>query len=165
MSSGTMDTWRTEIEVQAKPDHVLETLTDVNACEAWSPVSFDVDGLESGRLQHGGKVEVSGAIVGCRVRFCVEIVRADSERLVLWATGPVDMLVDYLVQPAADGSRVLAAISMRRGTGAGARIATRAVSILLGAGALSHTVAKIACEAERRHAPVASSPQTRKQAA
>ncbi len=150
MASGTMDTWRAETDVLAKPEQVLETLTDVGACEAWSPVGFDVHGLESGRLRHGAKVEVSGAIVGRGVRFCVEILHVDSERLVLRATGPVDMLVDYVVEPAADGSRVLAVISMRRGTGAGAWIAARAVSILLEAGALSHTVARIAREAERR---------------
>src|SRR5436305_9401062 len=98
---GDMGTWRSEIDVRAEPERVLETLTDIGACEAWSPVGFDVDGVDSGRLRTGAKVGVTGAIVGRRVRFCVEIVRADSERLVLRAAGPVEMLADYVVQPAA----------------------------------------------------------------
>jgi carbon monoxide dehydrogenase subunit G len=146
-----MDTWRSQIDVRAEPEKVLETLTDVEACEAWSPVGFEVDGLDSGRLSAGAEVAVSGAIAGCRVRFHVEIVLADSERLVLRAAGPVEMLAHYVVRPAADGSRVDAAISVRRGTGAGARLAARATSILLGAGALKQTLARIAHEAERRH--------------
>ena len=145
-----MPTWRSQIDVRAEPAQVLETLTDVEACEAWSPVGFEVDGLDSGRLRAGAEVGVSGAIAGCRVRFCVEIVRADSERLVLRAAGPVELLADYVFRPAADGSRVDAAISVRQGTGAGARLAARATSLLLGAGALRQTLARIAREAERR---------------
>jgi carbon monoxide dehydrogenase subunit G len=150
-----MTTWRSQIDVRADPEQVLETLTDVEACEAWSPVGFQVDGLDSGRLRAGTEVGVSGAIAGCRVRFCVEVVRADSERLVLRAAGPVELLADYVVRPAADGSRVDAAISVRRGTGAGARLAARATSMMLGAGALRQTLTRIAREAERRHALLA----------
>lgn len=109
-----LPTWRSQIDVCVAPDKLLETLTSVEACEAWSPVGFDVDGLESGRLRGGTKVEVIGAIVGRRVRFSVEIVRADRERLVLRANGPVDLLADYTVQPAVVGSRVDAAISVDR---------------------------------------------------
>src|SRR5437763_16164337 len=155
MPSETMGTWRSQIDVRAEPERVLETLTDVGACEAWSPVGFDVDGLDTGRLRTGVKVAVTGAIVGRRVRFCVEIVRADSERLVLRAAGPVEMLADYVVRPAAAGARLDAAISVRRGTGGGAGVAARAASLLLGAGALQHALARIAREAERRHELVA----------
>jgi hypothetical protein len=153
-----MTTWRSQIDVRAEPQQVLDTLTDVEACEAWSPVGFDVDGLDSGRLRVGTKVAVSGAVVGRRVRFCVEIVRADSERLVLRAAGPVNIVADYVVRPDAYGSRVHAAISVRRGTGGGAHVATRATSILLRAGALKQTLARIAREAERQHELVASEP-------
>src|SRR2546423_243694 len=75
----TLGTWRAGVDVRAEPEQVLATLTDVEACEAWSPVGFEVEGLRSRRLQVGTKVAVSGAIVGRRVRFCVEIIRADSE--------------------------------------------------------------------------------------
>jgi Polyketide cyclase / dehydrase and lipid transport len=159
MASEAMRTWRSQIDVRAEPQQVLDTLTDVDACEAWSPVGFDVDGLDSGRLRAGTKLAVSGAVVGRRVRFCVEIVRVDSERLVLRAAGPLNMVADYVVRPAANGSRVHAAISVRRGTGGGAHLAARATSILLGAGALKQTLARIARGAERRHELGAPEPQ------
>jgi hypothetical protein len=160
-----MDTWQSQIEVRAEPEQVLETLTDVGACKAWSPVGFDVGGLESGRLRPGSRVAVSGAIVGRRVCFCVEIVRADTERLLLRAAGPVEMLADYVVRPAAGGSRLHAAISVRRGRGGGARLAARATSILLGAGALEQALARIAREAERRQELFGSDTQARSEAA
>jgi Polyketide cyclase / dehydrase and lipid transport len=147
-----LPTWRSQIDVCVEPDDLLETLTSVEACEAWSPVGFDVDGENSGRLRSGTKVDVSGAIVGRRVRFSVEIVRADRERLILRANGPVDVLADYAVQPADGGSRMEAAVSVDRGAG-GSRLAARAISVMLGAGALQHALARIAREAERRHAP------------
>lgn len=146
-----LPTWRSQIDVCVEPDQLLETLTSVEACEAWSPIGFDVDDLKSGRLRTGTKVGVSGAIAGRRVRFSVEIVRADSERLMLRANGPVDVLADYTVQPAAGGSRVEAAISVDRGA-RGSRLTARAISILLGAGALNYALSRIAVEAERRHA-------------
>jgi hypothetical protein len=160
-----MDTWLSQIDIRAQPERVLETLTDVRACRAWSPVGFDVGGLESGRLRAGTRVAVSGAIVGRRVRFCVEIVRADSERLLLRAAGPVEMLADYVVRPAADGSLLHASISVRRSTGGGARLAARAISVLLAMGALNQTLARIAREAERRQELFASDAQARRQAA
>jgi hypothetical protein len=150
MASRAMGTWRSEIDVRAEPQQVLDTLTDVGACEAWSPVGFDVDGLDSERLRAGTTVAVSGVIAGRRVRFCVDIIRADSERFVLRAAGPVNLFADYAVRPAADGSHVHAAISVHRGTGRGAGLAARATSILLGAGALKQALVQIAREAERR---------------
>jgi hypothetical protein len=160
MASEAVGTWRSEIDVRAEPEQVLDTLTDVGACEAWSPVGFDVDGVASGRLQAGTKVTVSGAIAGRRIRFYVDIIRADSERFVLRAAGPVNMLADYALRPAADGSHVHAAISVQRGTGRGARLAARATSILLGAGALKQALAQIAREAERRDQNLEGRPAT-----
>src|SRR5919204_2327819 len=145
-----INTWRSQIDVRAEPEEVLETLTDIDACKAWSPVAFDVGELECGRLRAGTKVPVSGAIAGRRVRFCVEILRADSERLLLRAAGPVEMHADYLVRPANGGSRLHAAVSLRRGTGGGGRLAARATSILLATGVLNHALGRIAREAERR---------------
>ena len=144
-------TWRSQIDVSVGPEKLLETLTSVEACEAWSPVGFDIEGARAGRLRSGTKVDVSGAIVGRRVSFRVEIMRADHERLVLRANGPVELVADYAVRPTAGGSRVDAAISVDRGAG-GSRLATRAVSIMLAGGALNQALARIAREAERRHA-------------
>jgi hypothetical protein len=165
LPSEPLGTWRAGVDVRAEPEQVLETLTDVEACEAWSPVGFEVDGLHSQRLQVGTKVAVSGAIVGRRVRFCVEIIRADSERLVLRAAGPVEMLAHYVVRPSGVGSRVDAEISVGRGTGGGASIAARAASLALGAGALRHALARIGREAERRREFIDSRGRTARHAA
>jgi hypothetical protein len=143
--------WQSAIAVDADPEHVLDTLTDIDACEVWSPVGFRVDGLDSSRLTAGSTTNVSGRLGGCSVRFHVEVFRADCERLVLRATGPVEMQVCYVVQRASRGSRVDAAISVRRGRGRAAAIAARATRVLLGAGALDQALGRIAREAERRH--------------
>jgi len=152
-SDPAIGTWRSHIDVRASPDRVLETLTDVRACETWSPVDFDIAGPNTQRLTAGTRVAVSGRIARRRVRFCVEIVRADTERLLLRAAGPVDMLADYLVTSAAHGSRLHAAISVRRGSGSGASLMARATSVLLGAGALKRALSGIAREAERLREP------------
>jgi hypothetical protein len=143
-------TWRSEIAIGAAPEHVLATLTEVDACEAWSPVGFRMDEPEARRLTAGTTTNVSGRLAGCRVRFRVEVFDADSERLVLRAVGPVEMLVRYVVLRASRGSRVDAAISVKRGRGPGAAIAAGATSGLLAAGALDHALARIASEAEQR---------------
>ena len=143
-------TWRSEIAVGAEPEHVLATLTDVDACGAWSPVGFRIDDLESPRLTAGSTTHVSGRLAGCRVRFRVEVFDADSERLVLRAVGPVEMLACYVVRPSPRGSQIDAAISVRRGRGPGAAIAAGATSGLLAAGALDHTLGRIARDAEQR---------------
>jgi polyketide cyclase/dehydrase/lipid transport protein len=150
-----MHAWRSQIDVGAQPGQVLETLTDPHACEAWSPIGFEVDGLKPGPLRAGNRLAVSGAIIGRRVRFCVEIVHADRERLVLHAAGPVEMLALYLVRPAPAGSRIDARIEVRRGRGRGARVVCRATAILLAAGALDRALERIAFEAERRARTVA----------
>jgi uncharacterized protein YndB with AHSA1/START domain len=150
MAAGVIGTWRSEIEVRAEPARVLETLTDMEACAAWSPVGFDVDDRYATRLRTGSTVTVTGAMAGRRVRFRVEILRADPERLVLRAAGPVEMVADYVLFPAADGSRVHAAVSVAPGTGRGATVAARITAVLLGAGALTEALTRIAREAERR---------------
>ena len=149
-----MGTWRSHIDVRADPGRVLETLTDIRACEAWSPVAFEIAGPEAGRLTAGTTVAVSGKIALRRVRFRVEILRADAERLLLRAAGPVDMLADYVVSPADHGSRLHATISVRRGSGSGAGVAARATCMLLGAGALKRALSRVAQEAERLSEPV-----------
>jgi hypothetical protein len=143
-----MGTWSSHIHVRAAPGRVLETLTDIRACEAWSPVPFEIAGRQVGRLHAGTTVAVSGKIALRRVRFRVEILRADAERLLLRAAGPVDMLANYRVSPAEHGSRLHATISVRRGNGGGAAVATHATCMLLGAGALKRALLRIAREAE-----------------
>jgi hypothetical protein len=136
--------------VRAEPCRVLETLTVVEACQAWSPVGFELDAPELPRLRTGTRVGVSGGIAGQRVRFCVEVLRADSHRLSLRAAGPVELLADYTVRPASHGSHLDAMVSVRPRTGRAARLLAHVTAGLLAGGALPTTLARIAREAERR---------------
>jgi hypothetical protein len=149
-------TWRAHIAVRASPQHVLDALTDVDACAAWSPVSFRVDGRGPSRLLAGGTTDVSGRMAGRRVRFRVEVSHADPETLVIHAVGPVEMSARYVVQPAPRGSRVEAAVTVVRRRGCGGAIVAGATTALLAAGILDQALAGIAREAEHRHCSSAS---------
>jgi Polyketide cyclase / dehydrase and lipid transport len=142
--------WRSRITVQADPHHVLDTLTEVDACQTWSPVGFELDAPDLPRLRAGTKVGVSSGVAGRRVRFCVEVFRADPDRLLLRAAGPVEFVADYEVRPAAHGSQVDAAISVHRRSGRLAGLVAGVTSTVLSAGALHRTLARIGREAERR---------------
>jgi|SRR3954447_18955308 len=144
-------TWRSDVAVRAAPEDVLDTLTDIDACEAWSPVGFRVDELDSGRLRTGTTATISGSLAGRRMRFRLEIGRADSECLLLRAAGPVEMLAHYKVRPAGEGSCVDAEISVWPAPGRSGALAARATFLLLASGALKHALARMAREAERRH--------------
>ena len=144
-------TWRSQVTVRAAPEQVLDTLTEVEACEAWSPVGFQVDDEASPRLRAGTTTTVSGRLGGRTVRFRVDVCHADAERLVLRAVGPVEMLASYVVRPSRRGAHVDAAISVSRGRGARAAMAAGATSFLLTAGALDHALRRMAREAEHRH--------------
>jgi Polyketide cyclase / dehydrase and lipid transport len=143
-------TWRSRIAAQAAPEVVLETLTDVSACRAWSPVGFTVDGLDGLPLRRGATPRVSGNLGGRRVHFQVEVLQADAERLRLYATGPVEMVVAYAVQAASPGSSVEAVVSVRAAPGWIGTVSERLTRLLLAGGALNHALARMAREAERR---------------
>jgi hypothetical protein len=144
-------TWRSGITIQAAPELVLETLTEVCACRSWSPVGFTVDGLDGPRLHPGATPRVSGNLGGRRVHFQVEVLQADVERLRLCALGPVEMLVDYVVHAASSGSSVQAAVSVRAGPGWIGTLSERLTCLLLTGGALDDALVRMGREAERRH--------------
>ena len=142
--------WRSNVAIQADRQHVLETLTAIDACHAWTPVEFEVDAPRITRLLAGTRVAVSGGLAGRRLRFCVEVFAAEADRLLLHATGPVDLTADYELHDVADGSHVDAAISVRHGSGRLAPAFAAVTSGLLAGGALNRALRRIAEEAERR---------------
>jgi hypothetical protein len=142
--------WRSRVAVRADPDHVLDALTEIDACRAWSPVGFELEPPDLPRLCAGTRVGLSGGLAGRRVRFCVEVFRADPERLLLRAAGPVEFIADYEVQPDAEGCEVRAAVSVRQRGGRFGGVVARVSSGLLAGGALHATLGRIAREAERR---------------
>ena len=90
-----MRTWTATTTVAARPEAVLDVLTDPDAVARWAPVPFDVDELGSPRLRRGSRARVSGRLAGRRVGFDVEVHEADAEALSLSAHGPVAFDVRY----------------------------------------------------------------------
>jgi carbon monoxide dehydrogenase subunit G len=143
-----MRTWTATTTVDAKPEAILDVLTDPEACRRWAPVSFDVSGLgDAGRLASGSRARVTGRLAGRSVGFDVEVLEAHPERLSLQASGPVALDVAYELAPATSGSEVRASVSVRSGGGLFGRVAAEATSALLGAGLLNTTISRIAREA------------------
>jgi hypothetical protein len=147
---GESNVWRSRIAMCAEPHHVIDALTEVEAAQSWSPVSFELDEPDLLRLRAGTRVGVTGSVVGQRVRFRLEVFEADSRRLRLRAAGPVDLMAEYVVHPVAGGSRVDAALSVQHRPGRLAALLCRVTAGLLGGGALERTLTRVAREAERR---------------
>jgi carbon monoxide dehydrogenase subunit G len=142
-----MRTWTATTTVAARPEAVLDVLTDPDAVARWAPVPFDVDELGSPRLRRGSRARVSGRLAGRRVGFDVEVHEADAEALSLSADGPVAFDVRYDLAEAGRGSEVRASVAVRNGRGLAGRLLAEATNALLAAGALDIAVGRIAREA------------------
>jgi Polyketide cyclase / dehydrase and lipid transport len=142
-----MKTWTATTTAPARPDAVLDVLTDPEACARWAPLPFDVDELDGRRLLRGSRARVSGRLAGRRVGFDVHVHEADQSGLRLTAEGQVGLDVAYSLAPKAEGSEVHASVSVRPGGGLGGRLLAEAMGALLTAGALQTTVARIVREA------------------
>jgi hypothetical protein len=144
-----MAEWTTSTQANARPDQVLQVLTDPDAIRRWSPIDFDVEDLDGARLAAGSTARVSGTLAGVRVGFDVEVHAADEAGVELTATGPIGFDVRYDLAPAAGGSEVTASISLRGGGGITGRVLSKATAALLSAGALDGAAKGIARAAER----------------
>lgn len=132
--------------VEASPERVLGVLTEPQVCARWSPVRFELDHLDQPRLATGTRGRLGGCLVGRRVDFDLEILRADHQRLELRACGPVKIDAVYDARPSGNSTHLHAAVSVRPGPGLTGRIAARAADALLAAGALDHALHRIADE-------------------
>jgi len=145
-----MRTWTTQAISEARPEDIMAALTDPDGIARWSPVEFDLEDDDIRRLCTGTRTRVSGRTAGVRVGFDVEVHRADDRQLKLSATGPVSMDVAYDIASAGDATEVRASVSLRPGRGLRATVLAEATAGLLGAGALSAAVdrlARLACPA------------------
>jgi hypothetical protein len=142
-------TWNAAVVVRARPERVLEALTDPAACARWSGVGFALEDHAGSRLRGGSRARVSGRIAGRSVGFDVAIHRADTERLVLQASGPVNLHADYALRPATGGCLVEAAVSVAASGPFGLPTAG-ATAALLASGALQRALERLASEAEAR---------------
>jgi hypothetical protein len=143
-----MAEWTTSTQANARPEQVLEMLTDPDAIRRWSPVDFDVEDLAGTRLSAGSTARVSGKLAGVRVGFDVEVHAADEAGVELTARGPIGFDVRYDLAPAGGGSDVTASISLRGGGGITGRVLSKATAVLLSAGALEGAARGIARAAE-----------------
>lgn len=142
-----MRTWTATTTTAARPQDVLEVLTDPEACARWAPLPFDVDERDGRRLAAGSRARVSGKLAGRRVGFDVEVHEASGRGLALAADGPVGFDVAYELAPVDGGSEVRASVSVRPSRGIAGRLLAEATSALLSAGALEAAVSRIAREA------------------
>jgi Polyketide cyclase / dehydrase and lipid transport len=143
-----MRTWTATTTTAARPEDVLNVLTDPDAAARWAPVPFDVDELDGRRLESGSRARVSGRLAGRRVGFDVEVHEASGRGLSLAAHGPVGLDVAYeLAAVDGGGSEVRASVSVRSSGGLAGRLLAQATSALLTAGALETAVSRIAREA------------------
>ena len=140
--------WNTHTLVEADPADVIDALTCVDAIRGWSPVSFQLDDLDEHRLHSGTHARVVGRLAGFGVGFDVRVLEASCERLALTAHGPVELDVQYLVNPSDSGTSVEAEVGVRSSGGTCGRLVARAVNTLLAAGALDRAVARVGAEAE-----------------
>jgi hypothetical protein len=127
---------------------VLEVLTHPEEIRRWSPVDFDSDDLDGGRLAAGTRGRVIGRLAGVSVGFDVEVHAADEARLELSAEGPVDLDVRYDLKVDEAGSELNASVSMRPSGGLTGRLVANATAALLSAGALDGAAGRIVRVAE-----------------
>jgi hypothetical protein len=71
-----MRTWTATTTTAARPQDVLDVLTDPEAAgcgPTHPPLPFDVDELDGRRLATGSRARVSGKLAGRRVGACVRV--------------------------------------------------------------------------------------------
>jgi hypothetical protein len=145
-----MRTWTATTITAARPNEVLDVLTDPDACTRWAPVAFELEEIGSQRtrrLRAGTEARVNGRLAGRRVGFDVRVHAADERGLTLAADGPVGFDVAYELAPTDAGSEVRASVSIRASRGLTGRLLAEATGALLSAGALETAISRIGREA------------------
>ena len=142
-----MATWTAHTRAAGDPDEVLALLTEPDAIARWAPIGFEVIDFDGERLRAGDRVLVRGALAGRAMQFEVQVSEADDGRLMLSASGPIRLDVEYIAVAVGHGSEVRASVTVSGG-GLVGRLLAQATDALLAAGALSTAVRAIARELE-----------------
>lgn len=142
-----MARWTAETTITALPADVLMLLTEPDAISRWAPIPFDIVDWHGQRLTAGEHVRVKGHLAGRTLEFEVDVSEADGNHLVLTATGPIRIDVEYYAQALSSGSELRATINVS-GRGLLGRLLAQATDALLAAGALRTAVNRIAHECE-----------------
>ena len=145
---GAVAAWTSTATANATPEQLLDVLTDPEEIRRWSPIDFELDDPDHGRLDAGARVRVTGRLAGVAVGFDVEVHAAGEDGLELSAHGPIGFDVRYELLAADTGANVSASVSMRGGGGIRGRLMSNAVAALLSGGALDSATRRIAQAAE-----------------
>jgi hypothetical protein len=142
-----MGQWTAETRVTALPADVLELLTEPDSISRWAPIDFEVIDWEGERLRAGEHVRVQGHLAGRSLEFEVDVAAADDGNLVLTASGPIQLEVEYHARVAGEGSELCASVNVT-GRGFLGRVLAQATDALLAGGALRTAVDRLARELE-----------------
>ena len=140
-----MKTWTATTTVDAGPEAVLDVLTDPDAVARWAPLPFDVDDLDTPRLDDRPprpRLRPPGRPPRRLRRRGPRGRRRGASSLA--AHGPVGLDVAYDLAATGGGSEVRASISVRPGKGITGRLLAEATNALLSAGALTHAISRLA---------------------
>jgi len=141
--------WTADTAMAADPEQVMEILTRPCAISAWAPVPFEVEGLDTDRLETGSTARVAGMLAGKELAFDVEVLHVNENALRLIASGPfVDMDVSYDVEKQADELAWVQASIDVQGKGVLGRFVAKAVEGMLAGGALKSALSQLALAAE-----------------
>jgi hypothetical protein len=139
--------WSATTTVAAGPQTILAALTDPDVIRRWSPVAFELEDGDS-PLRPGSRTAVRGQVAGIKTRFDVQVFAADERGIKLRADGPVPLDVEYRIEPAnGENASVRAEVVVNPGSGISGRLLARAVSGVLGAGALDSALSRMAAVA------------------
>ena len=143
-----MGAWTAQTAIGARPDEVLDALTDPEAIMDWSPVVFEVEGLRGPRLETDSHAIVGGRLAGRTLAFDVEVEEATDGRLALTAiSDTLELDVEYLIEELDDYAHVTGSVTVR-GKGVLGRFVAKAVEGLLAGGCLQQTLQRIARHVE-----------------
>jgi hypothetical protein len=142
-----MATWIAQKQVAGPPEQVLILLTEPDAISRWAPIEFELVDFDGDRLVAGDHMWVRGRLAGRALEFEVEVAEADDGHLLLSATGPIRLDVEYCAVASDAGSEVHASVTVT-GRGLLGRALAHATDALLAAGALRAAVERIASELE-----------------
>jgi hypothetical protein len=142
-----MAKWTAHTRVGGFPDEVLALLTEPDAIARWAPIPFDVVDFDGERLLAGDRLRVRGGLGGRSLEFEVQVAEAEDGRLVLTASGPIRLDVEYLAIALEYGSEVRASVDVS-GRGLMGRVLAQATDALLATGVLSTAVGRMARELE-----------------
>jgi hypothetical protein len=147
-----MARWTANKTLTGRPADVLVLLTEPDAISRWAPIPFEIVDWDGDRLTPGEHVRVQGRLAGRSLEFEVDVAEADDDHLVLRASGPIQLDVEYRATAINDGSELSASVNVS-GRGLLGRLLAQATDALLAAGALRAAVDRIAREFEPAFEP------------